>query len=549
MKYNRMSRRMFLQGAGTMLPIPFLASMVPRELWAQSNNMKVPRRYIVFTSYFDYGRHEHWFPNLAQPMFSLNPGNGDQTLRYAPLRSYLTSSTAPLSRVFGNQLNAHLDSINLIRGLDQSTRIAHGQGHILGNIRDTDLHEAMVEGLSRMRTIDQVLRDHPGFNDINKDVAVVGFPLSCSYRRGANGQISNVPVSAKSPLELYNYLFNSGRLPETSGNQVITPHNRYSQLNAVMEDYRRVKGGKQISASDRQVLDNALDKISDVLKTLGGTTVPAGSCQHKNVASNSYTQNRFWDHEPTMRSFADMITAGIMCDVTRIFVVNMYPNEAFYDKHPVEGFHNGHSHTPWDVVNGKVNHEYMAEIQNDFVRNLLSRFINNLAGSIDPVNGKTYLYNSLVHYTLESSQLHGMNSSPAFLAGNAGGRLNTGYYLDYTDRSRPHTWVADGFSTSTSSPQFAHEYVGIPYNRLFNTILQVMGLTPADYEDNSINTHFENRNDGRYGAINNGIVKMGGYGHWGPPTSTYTDRYMRRQALYNLHFFKNPLVLPANSAG
>src|SRR5690606_34965700 len=111
-------------------------------------------------------------------------------------------------------------------------------------------------------------------------------------------------------------------------------------------------------------------------------------------------------------------------------------------------------------------------------------------------------------------------------------------------RTRIHPWPADNFVTDpNNADRFSNEYVGIPMNRVFNTILQSMGLTPADYENNSINTYFQGRTDGHYGAVNNGIARMGGYGHWGPHYASasgwHPSQYVPRQALFNLHHFKS----------
>jgi hypothetical protein len=238
-----------------------------------------------------------------------------------------------------------------------------------------------------------------------------------------------------------------------------------------------------------------------------------------------------------------------MCDVSRVFLINTALDEGLYDVNPTEDFHQGHSHQPFATINGKLNATYMGEIQNDFVKNMLAPLMNGLAGATDPSNQRTYLYNSLIHYQLECGAAHGFNSHPCFLAGNAGGGMTSGYYLDYSDPSRPHTWVSDAFTTNVSAVEYANEFVGVPYNRAFNTIFQSLGLTPADYEDSSINTYFQGRTDSLYGAVNNNISNMGGYGHWGPATSNYGADYMRRLPLYNLHFYKNVLPMPATSVG
>lgn len=62
-------------------------------------------------------------------------------------------------------------------------------------------------------------------------------------------------------------------------------------------------------------------------------------------------------------------------------------------------------------------------------------------------------------------------SVPTLLAGGAGGAVRTGRYIDYIDWRRPIVRVEQ------DGPMIE----GVPYNRLLVSILQAMGLTPADY--------------------------------------------------------------------
>lgn len=530
---------MFLQRAAGLLPIPFLTSLLPRKLWAAP--LGTVKRYIAITSTYDYGHHQAWFPSLSQPGQTLQSGT-DRTLRYAPLRSYLSSSTAPLSTVFGNYLNPHLNQINLFRGLDFSTYFAHAQGHMLGNTRATDTG-VLWDNVPHIRTIDQVLRDNATFNPINRDVAVLGNATRVSWRRSGSN-ISAVAPLAETAGDVYNYLFNSGNVPESGSGPTTPAHPRYDALSGVMADYTRIRNGSQISSADRITLDSALDKISDLQRTLASSQPSTGSCRYKSIprAGNGVD---FYRSDLTLKAYADLITAAVMCDITRVFVVGLALNGyGAYDTSPTDDFHQGVSHRPFDITGGRPNWENLGRIQNDLVKNLLSPLLNGLAGATDPSNSRSYLYNSLVHYTIESSLVHSESSQPAFLAGNAGGDLTSGYYLDYTDRSRPYE--NQMFSLNPTDPQFSHTYAGVPYNRLFNTILQSMGLSPSDYEDSSINTYFQNRSDSRFGSINNGIARMGGYGYWGP---FETDPYNApRYPNYDLRYFKERLLMPSTSA-
>ena len=97
----------------------------------------------------------------------------------------------------------------------------------------------------------------------------------------------------------------------------------------------------------------------------------------------------------------------------------------------------------------------------------------------------------------------------------------------------------------------SYDYPGIPYQRFLVMMLQSMGLAPSDYEDSSLNQHVMNRNDSIYGAHNNGIAHMGGFGICSleklvgltdPGDAHY--HHKGRMSRYNWHYYKFPIPLP-----
>ena len=61
---------------------------------------------------------------------------------------------------------------------------------------------------------------------------------------------------------------------------------------------------------------------------------------------------------------------------------------------------------------------------------------------------------------------------PCLLAGSAGGFIKPGRYLDYID------WDGRAYF----SQEDGNVIKGIPHNQFLVTVLQAMGLAPADYE-------------------------------------------------------------------
>jgi hypothetical protein len=260
-------------------------------------------------------------------------------------------------------------------------------------------------------------------------------------------------------------------------------------------------------------------------------------------------------HRYAFEMYARIYAAAASCDLHRVF--NFHRNiPDFFDRHPTEDFHQGHSHQPFSVIaaNGnRINHQYMGEIWSLYVQGFMIPLIEAL-DSFTETNGRTILDNSIVHMTIESSTVHNDSNKPCIMVGGAGGALTTGHFIDYSRRELgPCEQQGDNFNGDVNSPRFGHCYHGQHYNRSLTTILQAMGLTPNQYEDPEINGFFQGRTNNLLGSQNMGIARIGGYGHIGSQTSGvwyYTNErlYSQEYARYNYNFYKNSLHLPPSSA-
>jgi hypothetical protein len=91
---------------------------------------------------------------------------------------------------------------------------------------------------------------------------------------------------------------------------------------------------------------------------------------------------------------------------------------------------------------------------------------------IEESDGATVLDNSLIYWGNELGFNHIAYSVPCLLAGSAGGAIRTGQYIDYID------WEGRSYF----SQEDGNVIKGVPHNRFLVTMLQAMGLEPADYE-------------------------------------------------------------------
>lgn len=554
MKYHPLSRRMFLQGAGTSFAIPVLGSLLPREARAQAATPV--KRFISIINNYDFGHHAAWLPNAAgaftnipQPTRTFSPGGGHHDVRYQPLRDFAPTNASVLGPIAGASLSPYLGSTNILRGLNHTVRYGHGASWTLGGVPGDRTFFEGRGALPTLETADVVLNKNRAFNPNGLPLIFAGSqgygPDAYSYT-AVGGPAQNTACIGDNLSALYNRLFNNGNLPQTGAGT--TRHPRYDLLTRVQEDYARVRNSRRISAADRTTLDNAVEQFRDA--QAGLTRVSTAACQH-GALGRTGNISQLAGNQAVGGVLADLIAASILCDSARVFTIGATFLEGMLDGQ--DGQHESVSHVPFSTFGGRPSWQITAQRQNAVVRNFVAPLLQRLSSAIDPSNGRSYLYNSLVYFTAESGIAHGSGSHPAFLFGNAGGALSSGNYVDYSNRARGAFGGGDGFSATPGAPTFSSNWWGVSYNRLLVTILRAMGLSPADYENHALNSQLYNRTDLGPACMN--LSNLGGFGYALPqditgenPASWGFNAYIR-PGLDNqdLRQFRNPLPLPPSA--
>ncbi len=551
MKYNAMSRRMFLQGSGgALMAIPLLPSLLPLLEGPISTPVK---RFISIITPYDMGHHAAWLPsngspitNLGQPTQVFDPGGGHHPIHSQPLRDFAPTNSSVLSLVAGNAFSPYLESMTIMRSLDFTLRYGHGGAQILGGVTaDSGLNPDRGV-LPTIETADVVLNKNRTFNP-------AGLPLICcgnpgfgpdGYSYTAVGGAAANSVGIGDELSgLYNRLFSNGTFPEQGAGTVTHP--KYDILTRVMEDYTRVRNSRNLSAVDRVTLDNALDQFRDAQSGL--TRVSTAQCAYRALPHAGQVSAAASDAD-IGRAWADLIAASIICDSARVFTIG-----APLLGGTVDGQDPGHetiSHVPFQTFGGKPSWQITASRQAAIVRNFVAPLLQRLSAATDPGNGQSYLYNSLVYFTAESGIAHGWGSHPVMLFGNAAGAMRSGRYIDYANRAKGSFAGGDNWSAMPGDPNFSNNWYGVSYNRLLVTILQAMGLQPADYENNALNSQLYNRTD--IGPNYQNLTSLGGFGYALPRDITGANTADWGWGAYiapgleglDLRQFRNPLPMP-----
>ncbi len=460
-KNLKMTRREFLASKAKLAAsLPFLPVLFSREAEAAGG---VPTRFIAIHS-VNGQRQEYWQPAAAaQTAFQ---GGFERDLR-----DFAASGISP---ILGTAFTPYLTKLSYIQGMDQVFANGHNMRAMLGHF-----------SLSQpMPTIDRVLADSKKFYPVTPIIPSLNFGSSFSYSFSGS-QFSQVPYYW-SLIGAYERVFGLGQPA------VLQRHSKVMERNLSL--FSRLRTNVALSSNDVALLDAQSSLLSDLSTRLKNMQPIIGQAPPKPGAhSNS---------EEFIIAAVDMIVASFLCGATQQACIGIA------DPSPIEsanGWHGG-SHNP-DPVKGAAPNSLAINkwIAEKFFLRLISKM-----DSIVEANGKTMLDNSLVYWGNEVSNGNGHSSEnmPVLLAGSAGGKIRSGFIYDYRQLNAPKV-ATDNAGSDT--------YIGRPYNQLLVTILQAMGLSPADYERSGIkgygvNTSANASRNSRYtsyiGEIGNPLPRL-----------------------------------------
>lgn len=561
MKFNRLSRRHFLQGLGGFsLALPLLPS-----LWnkAEAQTVRLPRFFV-----------STWVSHGGIAVDNTYPIDATVTLTDVPLYSGHVAKTAKLldcKRTYAQTASARsqpmddfdgaaarvspllgafltdnlLSKINLVRGIDFLTWGGHTRGY-LGNFtnRDGGVDNGLAD--APVPTLDQVIAGSNAFYSAS-DRALLKAPslattwTHLSSARSGSGIAAN-PYNKRTVGELYDLLFNG--VSATAGQ--VDP--RAALVDRVHGDYARLQSaasapGRRISKDDRVRLDEYMSNLSTIsarMKAMpaAGCTLPTVTAGQRPLLTREGEADWEWtgaamaatqrveDQRSALELYNMLLVHAFSCGSTRIAVRQISAlrdqwDPAIYntasmteaartDAHAMT-FHN---HAMED------RQRHMMRSQRFFFQYAFGDLISRLEAT-QVVPGVTMLDQALVYWSSECGpSTHDAKSVPAILAGKGGGYFSTGNYIDYTNRTRAirgrygNMWRA-----------------GLPQNRLLANIAQGMGLAPADYElaDTAYATKFASRGG-----------KVPGYGD--PYVETGDDKVPYLPELVNDMSLKLPVI-------
>lgn len=480
MNYDKNTRRQFLRGlGGATLSLPFLPSLLPRELAAQTSS--APLRYLQIIDHY----------GAAIGAWHIDPSGvaGAQQQTENPIvvpnlqqtdgvhHFKLSDVPGPLSATFGSEFDGLRNKMSIVQGMDCLDQYYNGRDRLDSHSPTIptcaagykkEIENNTQKNLNFAYSIDAVLAEssviYPTPPAIDQLILAPFHKLADPYYEfgsftwtSKGGSEQRVPAE-RDMKNVYQRLFAGPAEPEPTA--PTGPSRRKLATDLVLEQYRAAINGRRIAAADKQRLENYMTFLSEAGRRLGlpgpapidcGTVPPPGALQ---------------TGEQYETSAADMIVAALACGATRVASWSLMHHQSDVDYSTVDDHAAGHesSHLPGGA---QAAHNRFAALR---LADILSKL-----DAFEEADGRTLLDNTIVYYANEDSLgTHTHYEMPIVLAGG-GGKLRMGYHLDF--RPRPLTPVEFNVSAGTFQ-----QHLGRPLNSLLVTLMQAMGLSPSDYQ-------------------------------------------------------------------
>ena len=405
-----LSRRTFLRGASVAVSLPFLDAMVP-ALSAQSGT-STPRLGFI---YFANGVIQNqWKPTTTGHGFELPP-----TLKpLAPVKDQINviSGLAHLQAdTFGDGTGDHPRAsaawLTGVHAYDRTqpgieVRLATTADQIAAKVIGRDSHVASLE-----LTVDFPTQGACDSGD-------------CFYVNTVSWRNPTTPNPAEThPRIVFERLFGTGG---SAAQRRAQAKDRGSILDSVIAEVNSLS--KTLGHGDRTKLDEYLDSVREIESRIQKT--------ESQTASSMQLPDRPVDVPDSFDEYTkmmlDLVALGYQADVTRVFSMifaRELSSRTFASIGVGEQHHavSHHRNDP-DLIVKK------AKIDTYHVQ-LLSYFLTRLKATKD--GDGSLLDHSLILYGggMGDGNLHRHFDLPCLLAGNLGGKLKTGYHLQYPDNT------------------------------------------------------------------------------------------------------------------
>jgi hypothetical protein len=457
MHFDRRSRRHFLVGAGSLLALPLMRSLLPFDLEKSAAARTTPKAFIGIAAqnglFNMYGPNSILMPrapesNGALVDFQQVPLAGKHTIHQKSLTSIASANGGKVSDLIDTSFQPYLSKMAMLQGFDY---VGMGSAfHHFGHFGNWNNVMGSGAGCPPMATLDVVLANH--YKKLGLPSDVVAYAASARQIRDFDGGARTTSYRADgtptpiihNPATLWDKYFAGAKIPVSA---------RVLLVDRILEDYKSVRNNPRLGSEDRSRLDA---HVAHLASTEARVKQVAAVCQQLRP-DQSLT-----DRELVVKTMNSVIVGLISCGLCNVFtglaadLLNEDPGQWHTWSH--EGF---------DANTMKIASQtsYSAVVEQN--RRVLKDMCLDLAMQLDQIG---QLDSSLIVWIQEHNKRgHETWNVPAILFGSAGGVFKTDQYVDFRD-------------IKNRNDEAGYSRFGFPMNQLYANILRSFGLLPSDYE-------------------------------------------------------------------
>lgn len=452
------SRRHFLRGAGSVVvALPWLEGLASGPVQAQEAAM--PRRFVAFFQ-----------------------GCGVDVSRFWP-KTLGAIDASSLSGTALEPLAAHADKLLIPRGLQCSPRGFNfdnaqngANDHNLGTA--ARLTAAGCDGVNNQHYAQGISVDQ----EMAKSINPAGKPaLTLAVGReatgSADGYISYLAPGQPAPRQQNPWLvyrdFMSDGAPGTDAMADLVLRRRQSVLDAVKQDFDKLKANPRLSKSDRDKLDLHFSSIRDLENDMAGAggiacaLSPAQQTELQAIDNGSVREDSHFRDIGKLQM--DVLALALACGASNVATLMWGSGEGG----PVFSWL-GHKNEHHLISHRVVDYGSTQALDGatDLLHQIDQWYAGQLAYLLDKLSsykepGGSVLDNSAVLWCneLSNGSVHHFQDLPFVIAGGCGGKLKQGQYVKLTGNP-----LASGPDDVTPGDD-------APHNKLLTTLLNAVGAT------------------------------------------------------------------------
>ena len=411
---DQLSRRRFLRGLGVAVALPAFESLTPRLLGACDGKAVAAPRRMAFVSIPNGVHQESWFPGGEGRDFELN-----RTMR-------------SLERVKGHiQVISGLDHANATPGPDGAGDHARANATLLTGVRARKTDGSDIQlGISIDQVAANLIGQRSRFPSLELTCDQVrksgrcDSGYSCAYLYNISWRSTTTPMTPEpNPRLVFQRLFGAGEPGRRGGVTAALEEGRPSVLDFVLDDARSLE--RQLGEKDRRKLDEYLTGIRSIEQRIARAE-SFGEVPDPPVDTPAGIPSDYGEH---MRLMFDLLALAFQTDSTRIATLLLAGDGTNY-AFPQIDIPEGHHWLTHAQRRSPEAAEKVARIDEYYMRHF-AEFLEKLATTED-VDGHSILRNSMIVYggAIADGNLHTHSNLPVILAGEGGGTLRTGRYVE-----------------------------------------------------------------------------------------------------------------------